>query len=150
MATPTAVPAGSSVLVIQANDFARQLFGTMLTQMGFARVLTAGDYRSGLEQALETQPDLILLDWEMPGKNGADILRVLTACEHPFERSAVMVTNARATKDAIVRAARLGAAGFIVQPFTQKTLASRVCRILERRGDVGAPAAGGSDGLKTA
>ena len=124
------IPAGCTALVINDSEFACNLLATMLRQIGFTTVLIATDGHSGAELALERAPQFILLDWIMPGKSGADVLHLLTACQHPFDESPVMVSSTSATRDAIVQAARSGAAGFIVQPFAQSTLASRVARVM--------------------
>ncbi|MFN0264694.1 two-component system response regulator [Tepidamorphus sp. 3E244] len=124
------IPAGAHALVINDSAFACQLLSTMLRQIGFDEVESVDNWRDGVHRTLETAPALVLLNWSLPEKCGADVLHLLKACDHPFEYSPVMVTSNAATRDAIVASARANAAGFIVQPFAQKTLATRVARIL--------------------
>ena len=138
MIDQTHVPAGLTALIIDDNLFARRLLATMLKQIGFTYIQEAACGMKGVEMALEKAPDLILLDWIMPGKDGADVLQVLNACGHSFDDSPVMVTSTITTRDSIVKAARLGAAGFIVQPFATSTLANRVTRIMHSHGKLAA------------
>ncbi|MCB1477768.1 MAG: response regulator [Rhodobiaceae bacterium] len=128
------IPDNCSALIVDDNLFARRLLATMLKQVGFAYIHEADCGLKGVEMALREPYDLILLDWIMPDKDGADILQILKSCEHPFDRSPILVTSTVATRDSIVTAARLGAAGFIVQPFATVTLASRVFRIMQSHG----------------
>ena len=134
MIAQTHIPDGLTALAVDDNLFARRLLATMLKRIGFSHVREADCGMKGVEIAIGETPDLILLDWIMPGKDGADILQILKACNHPFEQSPVLVTSTIAERDSIVKAARLGAAGFIVQPFAPVTLASRVNRIMESHG----------------
>jgi DNA-binding NtrC family response regulator len=90
-----------------------------LTWMGH-EVLTAEDGEQGLRVAAEEQPDLMLLDIELPGLNGLDILKRLgekRSSSPPQTVPEAIVITAFGTIDRAVEAIRLGACDFITKPF---------------------------------
>ena len=70
-----------SILLIEDEDFIRLSLRTRLTREGY-RVDEAPDGESGLEAINRKQPDLILLDYRLPGRDGMSVLREV-AEEHP-------------------------------------------------------------------
>jgi DNA-binding NtrC family response regulator len=90
-----------------------------LTWMGH-EVLTAEDGEQGLRVAAEEQPDLMLLDIELPGLSGLDILKRLgekRSSSPPQTVPEVIVITAFGTIDRAVEAIRLGARDFLTKPF---------------------------------
>ena len=90
-----------------------------LTWMGH-EVLTAEDGEQGLRLAAEEQPDLMLLDIELPGLSGLDILKRLAekrSSVPPQTVPEVIVITAFGTIDRAVEAMRLGACDFLTKPF---------------------------------
>lgn len=90
-----------------------------LTWMGH-EVFTAEDGEQGLRLAAEEQPDLMLLDIELPGLSGLDILKRLAekrSSVPPQATPEVIVITAFGTIDRAVEAIRLGACDFLTKPF---------------------------------
>ena len=73
---------------------------------------TAEDRASGLEQASRLQPDVVLMDLNLPDGSGIDVTRDLLAA-HPTVR--VLVMTMSADDDAVVAAMRAGARGYVVK-----------------------------------
>jgi DNA-binding NtrC family response regulator len=83
-------------------------------------VLTAEDGEQGLRLAVEEQPDLMLLDIELPGLSGLDVLKQLgekRSGTPPQTVPEVIVITAFGTIDRAVEAIRLGACDFLTKPF---------------------------------
>ncbi|MFZ3012883.1 MAG: sigma-54 dependent transcriptional regulator [Nitrospira sp.] len=83
-------------------------------------VFTAEDGEQGLRLAAEEQPDLMLLDIELPGLSGLDILKRLAekrSSVPPQATPEVIVITAFGTIDRAVEAIRLGACDFLTKPF---------------------------------
>jgi len=90
-----------------------------LTWMGH-EVLTAEDGEQALRVVMEEQPDLMLLDIELPGLNGLDILKQLAEKRSripPQSVPEVIVITAFGTIDRAVEAIRFGACDFLTKPF---------------------------------
>ena len=93
-------------------------------------IIEASDGMTGLQAARVSTPDLIILDWIMPQMSGAETLHRLARQTRPSLPCPVLVTSTIACREAIVSAARFGAAGFIVKPFATPTLRARIERIM--------------------
>jgi two-component system NtrC family sensor kinase len=104
-----------TVLVIEDNpDMRTILCDAVLDPAGY-RFVTASDGRKGLEEAVESNPDLILLDLQLPRLSGIDLLGVLD--RHDL-RIPTIVISAYGSEETILRAFRLGAKDFLQKPFT--------------------------------
>jgi DNA-binding response OmpR family regulator len=93
-------------------------------------VRTACDGRQGLEAALGSPPDLILLDIMLPKLNGYEVCRVIR--EHKLDVPIVMLT-AKGQEEDVVRGLDLGADDYVTKPFSIRELLARVHALLRRR-----------------
>jgi DNA-binding response OmpR family regulator len=100
------------------------------------QVVTAYDGDTALRRLAEEQPDLILLDLAMPGRDGVDVCReVRRTSDVP-----IIVLTGEADEQAKVEALDAGADDYVTKPFGRQELLARI-RAVIRRG-----AAGGADG----
>lgn len=72
---------------------------------------------------------LILLDWNMPGMNGLEVLKLLKA-DPRWAHIPVMMVTTEGEKDYIVKAIQAGAIHYQTKPFTQEEMASRIMEAL--------------------
>ena len=93
-------------------------------------VLTARDGREGLDAALTSEPDLIVLDIMLPEINGYEICRSLRARD--LDMPIIMLT-AKGQEEDIVRGLELGADDYVTKPFSIRELLARVGAFLRRR-----------------
>lgn len=98
-------------------------------QQGYT-VLTADDGEKGLEAALETKPDLIVLDIMLPKVNGYEICRLVRA--EKLTMPIIMLT-AKGEESDVVLGLNLGADDYITKPFSIKELLARVNAFLRRK-----------------
>ena len=115
------------VLVVEDDAPIRTVLVRALTEQGYA-VSSAETGRSGLEVALETCPDLILLDLKLPDLDGTEILKMLRA----VSSVPVIVATARDEETAIVDALNNGADDYVVKPFSAEHLDARIGAVLRR------------------
>ena len=116
------------LLVVDDDGAARRLIAAIFVPAGF-EVLTAADAASGL-QALDDQPDVVLLDLHLPGTDGLALLQQIKQ-QHP-SIPVIMLTASRDVKTA-VRAIQLGAFDWITKPVEPEELVVIVRRALEAR-----------------
>ena len=76
------------------------------------------------------KPDLVILDWNLPGMDGRDILRILRRDTAQYRPPVLMVT-AKASEDSISEAMSAGASGYLVKPFAPQDLVQRVQKLLD-------------------
>ncbi len=79
----------------------------------------------------ETQPDLLLLDWMLPGLSGIELCRRLRARDDTANMPIIMLT-ARGEEDERIRGLAIGADDYVVKPFSVPELMARVKAIIRR------------------
>lgn len=86
----------------------------------------ADDGRQGLAAALDGGWDLVIVDIDMPGRSGLDLIQEIRAAMPDFK---VLVVSAHSERDYAVRALKLGAAGYVSKQSATDTLVSAVKRV---------------------
>lgn len=104
----------------------------------------AEDGPSGLDQALATRPDLIVLDLMLPGMDG---YRVLHELRRDGLDSPVLILTARGEETDKVRGFRVGADDYVTKPFGLLELLARIDALLRRAG-ASRPRAGAAGGVE--
>jgi len=93
-------------------------------------VITAADGEVGLNAALDTKPDLIILDVMLPKINGYEICRLIR--KEQLDMPIIMLT-AKGEESDIILGLNLGADDYVTKPFSIKELLARVAAFLRRR-----------------
>jgi DNA-binding response OmpR family regulator len=117
----------AQLLLIEDDPRIRAALVRSLTANGHA-VASAGNAMTGLQQALDTRPDLVVLDLGLPDLDGLELLRMLRA----VSQVPVIVATARDDDSEIVRALDSGADDYVIKPFSSAQLDARVRAILRR------------------
>ncbi|MCC2668310.1 MAG: response regulator receiver modulated diguanylate cyclase [Armatimonadetes bacterium] len=116
----------SRILIADDDPDIRELCFTILSTEGF-EVLVAENAPECLLMARKDQPDLILLDWMMPGVDGMEALQLLKSSAATVEIPVVMVTAFGGPME-ITLATHHGAEGYVTKPFEVADLLSLVRR----------------------
>jgi len=117
------------VLVIEDDAGIRSSLVRSLNDRGYA-VSSAPAGMAGLQQALDEQPDLVLLDLGLPDLDGHSLLTMLRA----VRRTPVIIVTARDDDPSVVRALDAGADDYVVKPFGMEQLDARIRAVLRRTG----------------
>ena len=112
-----------SVLIIDDSLYMRTLINAALTEEGYNVVGMAGDGETAIEMALELEPDVITLDNVLPDMIGLDILKVL---KEEGIKSTIVMISAVGQQSVVDEGMSLGAADYIVKPFTPDGLVEKV------------------------
>jgi len=120
------------VLIIDDGAEARELYLTCLEFHGF-NAEAAEDGPSGIALALSTAPDLMVLDFSMPGMDGAEVLRRLKGDDRTRAIPVVMLT---AVPELVDATARRACAAFLEKPCGPDVLVQTIANL------VGTPAPG--------
>ena len=110
------------ILVVDDNAYIRAILANHIQSDGFATE-EAADGVAAMEKAAGC--DLILLDVMMPGMSGLEVLQKLKASPTTSAIPVVMI-SAYGQRENIIRAARAGAADFIVKPFTRDLVLEKI------------------------
>ena len=120
---------GESVLIIEDDPAMIRGLKDNFTRAGY-EVRTAEDGEKGLETAVNTKPDLIVLDIMLPKINGYEICRIIR--EEKLDMPIIMLT-AKGQEQDIVLGLNLGADDYVTKPFSIKELLARANALLRRR-----------------
>jgi DNA-binding response OmpR family regulator len=112
------------VLVVEDDVDIQDLVVSVLSRAGYD-MLAEGDGDAGLAAALTQQPDLVILDWMMPGLSGVEVCRAMRA-DPRAKNIAVLMLTSRAQESDIDQAFTAGADDYMVKPFRGRELVSRV------------------------
>jgi two-component system cell cycle response regulator DivK len=126
---------GHRILVVEDNELNLKLIRDVLSHAGY-EVMAAATGEQGVELATERQPDLILMDLQLPGIDGTETLRRLRANPLTKEVPVVAVT-AFAMRDDRERALQSGFDGYVVKPFSVRELPAQVRGFLRGGNDGG-------------
>jgi two-component system phosphate regulon response regulator PhoB len=115
------------VIVADDHEVARTLVAQTLESIGF-EVVGVADGQAAVESALERLPELMLIDVNMPGSNGFDVVRRIKGTPELAHIPVVMLTASGASQD-VAQALELGAADYLTKPFSPAELLARVSRL---------------------
>ena len=130
-----------SFLVVDDFSTMRRIISGLLRELGFRKILEAEDGKAALrtlELAMESGDPVhfVLSDINMPVMNGFQLLETLRAKPEtdPLRNVPVMLVTAEGRKEDIIRAAQLGATGYVVKPFNKDTIGEKIHMALKNRG----------------
>lgn len=123
-----------NILVVEDDDAIRRMLLMVLEQAGFVPIAAADaeEAQKALDDAL---PDLILLDWMLPGISGVEWARRLKK-EPVYRELPIILLTARGEEEDTVKGLEIGADDYITKPFSPKELVARIRAVLRRSGKI--------------
>ena len=121
----------ATILIVEDEPAIQELLAFNMAQGGF-KSIQAYDVDGALEHINHALPDLILLDWMLPGSSGADLARKLRADQRTRDIPIIMLT-ARSDERDKVAGLESGADDYITKPFSPRELIARIRAVLRRR-----------------
>ena len=121
---------GASILIVDDQESNVLLLATILQDAGYAKVASTMDPRSVAALHRKNRYDLILLDLQMPGLDGFEVMEDLKAIENESYLPVLVITAQPAHK---LRALQAGAKDFVSKPFDVTEVKTRIHNMLEVR-----------------
>jgi len=118
------------ILVVEDEAPIRQMIAMALGKAGYS-VDEAEDAREARQKFTEELPDLMVVDWMMPGESGIELVRSVKSEKLTKDIPVIMVT-ARVEEDDRVRGLEVGADDYMCKPFSPKELVARIKAVLRR------------------
>ena len=118
------------VLVVDDEAPIREMLVFVLEQNGF-QAIEAEDYDSAISAMVEPYPDMVLLDWMLPGGSGIQIAKKFKQNEHTRQIPIIMLT-ARGEEEDKIRGLEVGADDYVTKPFSPKELMARIKAVIRR------------------
>jgi len=121
----------ATILVVEDEPGIQELIRFNLSQSGH-NVISALNAEQALGVLRDTLPDLVLLDWMLPGMSGIDLARKLRADSRGKAIPIIMLTARGEERDKIA-GLETGADDYITKPFSPRELLARIKAVLRRR-----------------
>jgi two-component system chemotaxis response regulator CheY len=118
-------------LIVDDFSTMRRIVRGLLKEIGYVNAEEAEDGSVALNMLKNGKFDFVVSDINMPVMNGFELLSAVKA-DDTLKHLPVLMVTAEARKEDIVRAAKDGAAGYIVKPFTKATLEEKVQKIMQK------------------
>lgn len=125
------MPDPITILLVEDDPDIREVATLSLETLGGFRVIPCTDGDAALRELSRCEPDLILLDWMMPGLDGGETLAAMRAQGVLGDRPVVFMT-AKARRDEVERMTALGAWTVITKPFDPLALPQVVGDLVAR------------------
>lgn len=120
----------ATILIVDDEAAIRDMIAIALDTSGFG-VLTAENAHDALVTIVDQRPDLVLLDWMLPGGSGVDLARRLKKDEATAEVPIIMLT-AKTSEDNKVQGLDVGVDDYVTKPFSPRELIARIKAVLRR------------------
>jgi two-component system phosphate regulon response regulator PhoB len=121
----------ATILVVEDEPAIQELISYSLRQAGYV-VFCAEDAEQAMSVVNDALPDLVLLDWMLPGMSGVELARVLRHAALTKTIPIIMLT-ARADESDKIAGLEIGADDYITKPFSPRELIARIKAVLRRR-----------------
>ncbi|MFO7592694.1 MAG: phosphate regulon transcriptional regulator PhoB [Pseudomonadota bacterium] len=123
---------GKTILLVEDEAAIREMTAMALKRAGF-EVEEAEDALQAERIVSDNLPDMILLDWMLPGSSGVDLARRFRRDDYTREVPIIMLT-ARSEEDDRIRGLESGADDYVIKPFSPRELIARIKAVLRRAG----------------
>jgi two-component system phosphate regulon response regulator PhoB len=121
---------GRKILIVDDESAIRDMLRVAL-EMAEYHVLEASNAQDAHSLIIDEKPDLILLDWMMPGTSGIELARRLKRDEVTASTPIIMLT-AKGEEDNKIQGLEVGADDYITKPFSPRELVARLKAVLRR------------------
>lgn len=117
------------IFIIDDSKTMRSIIRNTLAQIGYTEVEEACDGADALGKVGAFNPDLILLDWNMPNMNGLQFLQAYRSQGH---KTPIIMVTTEAEKPRIIEAIQAGVNNYVVKPFTPELLTKHIKNTLAK------------------
>lgn len=117
-----------TVLIVDDDEFQHKIISKMLVDENYLLVFATGGSEA-LRVMRKTRPNLILMDFMMPGMDGLEVVRQIKTVLRLADIPIIMITG-KGEKNTVAESLKAGATDFMVKPFTRDTLLGKVAKML--------------------
>jgi two-component system, chemotaxis family, chemotaxis protein CheY len=121
------------VLVVDDSQFMRRIVRNLLLNVGVKEVHEVGDGIAAIEAIRTVGPDIVILEWELPLLNGAELVRIVRSPGvFPVPDLPIIMLSSYGERWRVIEAARIGVNEHLVKPVSARSLYDRMVSILAK------------------
>jgi two-component system, chemotaxis family, chemotaxis protein CheY len=125
--------AATKVLVVDDETYMRKVVATLLESIGVQTIYEAEDGPAGLDLIQRKNPDVVILDWQMPGLDGPGFMRMVRSpSSFPYPDVPIIMLTGHGERSRVVEALKVGVNEFLVKPVSSKSLHDRLVEVITR------------------
>lgn len=117
------------IMLVDDSRTIRNIQKNILSQLDHTDIVEAADGVEALGKVKEQEPDLMLLDWNMPNMDGLTLLKKVREEGRKF---AVIMCTTEAEKGRVIQAIQAGANNYVVKPFSTETMAEKIDQTMKK------------------
>jgi two-component system chemotaxis response regulator CheY len=117
------------IMLIDDSRTMRTIQRNILTQLGYKEIEEACDGQDALSKVDAFNPDIILVDWNMPNVDGISFVKQYRA---RGRKTPVVMVTTEAEKARVIEAIKAGVNNYVVKPFTPESLAARIQETIDK------------------
>lgn len=123
--------AATKVLIVDDEHYMRKVVRTLLISIGVRTIYEAPDGPSGLETIRSMAPDVVIVDWNMPGLDGASFVRMVRSPDtFPYPNVPIIMLTGHGDRARVIEAVKIGVNEFLLKPVSTKSLHNRLIAVL--------------------
>jgi two-component system, chemotaxis family, chemotaxis protein CheY len=119
------------IMLIDDSKTMRNIQKSVLKQLGYTEIEEASDGQDALSKISAFNPDLCLVDWNMPNMDG---LAFVKAFRQQNKTTPLIMVTTEAMKPRVIEAINAGINSYVVKPFTPELLSERITDTLAKCG----------------
>ena len=121
----------ASVLIVDDDHYMRKVVRTMLAAFGVTKVHEASDGAEGLEAIPRLNPDIVIVDWDMPMVSGIQFVQMVRSPDaFPIPDVPIILLTGHGDRWRVIEAARFGVNEYLLKPVSTNALLQRVLSVL--------------------
>jgi two-component system, chemotaxis family, chemotaxis protein CheY len=121
------------VLIVDDEYYTRKVIRTLLMAVGVTNIHDAFDGPSGLRAICALVPDIVILDWEMPGMDGGSFVRqVRSPSSFQYPNVPIIMLTGHGERSRVIEAVKLGVHEFLLKPVSSSALLSRIASVITK------------------
>ncbi len=129
--------AAAKVVVVDDEHYMRKVVRAMLLSIGVCEIHDAPDGEAGLELIRRIAPDVVILDWQMPGLDGPAFVRLVRSPgAFPYPNVPIIMLTGHGERSRVVEAVKIGVNEFLLKPVSVKALHDRMVSVLTKPREV--------------
>ena len=118
------------IMLVDDSKTMRSIQKSVLGQLGYTEIEEACDGQDALSKVGAFEPDLLLVDWNMPNMDGITFVKTYRQTN---KTTPIIMVTTESEKTRVIEAIKAGVNNYVVKPFTPDALSQRISETLSKK-----------------